>query len=369
MRVGAVKSAEIWTMHGKGQPATDVEVRELGARLPKRVRASRAASQVAFALLTARRLRGEAKHFDVVITVDSPTGAAYLGRLAKTRNKSLTTIAWVVDLYYAEPLGPGRAAAVEARLRHTIDLAALERADEVVTLGSCMIDRLRKEGLTRALKQIPIWGSMSASSSVLTARDRETATALRKNWGLYDRFVVLYSGHAGHRHDLHTLVQAAAASQETEPDVVYLVVGGGEKFAEARAEAEALQLTNLVFRTPVARDDVAALLHMADVHLASLNVSSLGTCVPSKAYSAMAAGKPLIFVGPGTSQVALDVATHGAGVVVEPGDWQRLLTAVRQLQDSDIRLACASRAELFQIEHRSLAAATHAWSALLVRPG
>jgi hypothetical protein len=56
----------------------------------------------------------------------------------------------------------------------------------------------------------------------------------------------------------------------------------------------------------------------ADVHLVSLRADMSGLSVPSKIYGIMAAGRPILFIGPGNSEAAMVVREANCGYTIEP---------------------------------------------------
>jgi glycosyltransferase involved in cell wall biosynthesis len=80
------------------------------------------------------------------------------------------------------------------------------------------------------------------------------------------------------------------------------------------------------------------LLAAADIHLASLKQGVEGIMVPSKLYGILAAGRPIVYVGGASGEVAQVITESGCGVVVAPGDWATFCAAIsRYLSDPDQR--------------------------------
>ena len=72
-------------------------------------------------------------------------------------------------------------------------------------------------------------------------------------------------------------------------------------------------------------------LATGDIHLVLLKAGLASASVPSKAYSVLAAGRPVVAsVDPG-SEVARMVTDAGAGFAVPPDDPEALITAVEHL--------------------------------------
>jgi len=66
--------------------------------------------------------------------------------------------------------------------------------------------------------------------------------------------------------------------------------------------------------------------------------------VPSKLYSIMAVGRPILYVGPASSEVARVVNTHRLGWAGQPGDAHGLADAIAALVTDDARRAATGAA-------------------------
>jgi colanic acid biosynthesis glycosyl transferase WcaI len=73
---------------------------------------------------------------------------------------------------------------------------------------------------------------------------------------------------------------------------------------------------------------------LADGHvgLVTQMPETMGAVVPSKTYGIMAAGRPVLFIGPQGATPARVVARHGCGWRVEPGDVAGLVRLLERLE-------------------------------------
>ena len=78
---------------------------------------------------------------------------------------------------------------------------------------------------------------------------------------------------------------------------------------------------------------LAEVLATGDIHLVPLRTGLASASVPSKIYSVLAAGRPVIASIDLGSEVARLVTEAGAGVVVGPGDPDALIAAVEYLAE------------------------------------
>jgi glycosyltransferase involved in cell wall biosynthesis len=116
------------------------------------------------------------------------------------------------------------------------------------------------------------------------------------------------------------------------------------------------------------REELPLSLTCADAQLVTLADGLAGLLVPSKIYGALAAGVPVLYVGPPAGRVFRAVTEGGAGRAVRNGDAASLARAVAELADDPSeRTACATRARaLFDARYgRERSLAKHA--ALLAR--
>ena len=150
-------------------------------------------------------------------------------------------------------------------------------------------------------------------------------TAYRRELSLGDGPVVMYAGNVGFSQSLG-LVLAAARRM---PGVLFVVNGEGS--ARAELEREASDLPNVRFADYQPRERLAEVLASGDIHLVPLR-AGLGTVsVPSKTYSILAAGRPVLAAVDAGTEVPRILAASGAGVVVPPDDPEAFVEALERM--------------------------------------
>jgi colanic acid biosynthesis glycosyl transferase WcaI len=113
------------------------------------------------------------------------------------------------------------------------------------------------------------------------------------------------------------------------------------------------------------KDRLAEVLATGDIHLVPLRAGLARSSVPSKSYSVLAAGRPLLAsVDPGT-EVARMVEQAGCGVAVPPDDPAAFLAGLRRLLADPARARAMGHAGRVWVEHwASPAAVAAAYEAL-----
>jgi colanic acid biosynthesis glycosyl transferase WcaI len=153
----------------------------------------------------------------------------------------------------------------------------------------------------------------------------------RAEYGLAGKRVVMYAGNVGLSQALD-LVVAAAIDLVDEPDLMFVINGGGAARAELERRSSGLPNIRFVDMQPKSR--LPEVLAAADLHVVPLKRGLARSSVPSKLYSILAAGRPIVAsIDPGT-EIARTVDRAGAGLSVPPEDPEAFTKAVRRLLES-----------------------------------
>jgi glycosyltransferase involved in cell wall biosynthesis len=141
---------------------------------------------------------------------------------------------------------------------------------------------------------------------------------------------LLYCGNLGLGHELETVLRAAhELDHGIELQVIFVGTGALQK--RLKELTQELGLDNVEFRPPVPLFKLPELLASGDIHLVSQKPGTEGLLVPSKIYGILAAGKPVLFVGPCDCEIAAIIMASGAGLIVQPGNVDGLVDALKRL--------------------------------------
>lgn len=184
----------------------------------------------------------------------------------------------------------------------------------------------------------------------------------RLEHGLTGKRVVMYAGNVGLSQSLDLVLDAAAALS-TERDVAFVINGGGSAKIDLMRRASGLDNVVFVEMQPKAR--LPEVLAAGDIHVVPLKRGLAWSSVPSKLYSILAAGRPIVAsVDPGT-EVVRTIERAGAGLSVPPDDAESFTKALRRLlDDPDQRLAMGRSGRNFVEGWASPAAVAQAYEAL-----
>jgi len=215
---------------------------------------------------------------------------------------------------------------------------ALERwvyglADRIVVIGDGFARNLRGKGVPDGkVTVLPNW----VDTEFLKPGPKDNPVSSRH--GLRDRFVVMYSGTISISSN-RTLERAleAAALLSADRDVLFVVVGEGLKKDALRERAAGLGLANVLFLPFQPYRDLPDLLASSDVLLVPLDKDKSDLSVPSKLYTFLAAGRPVLGLAAPGSEVADILRANDCGLAAAPDDPGAIAAAVRELAASPER--------------------------------
>ena len=357
-RVSAIASRGVYGQERGALPRQEridgIDIHRVGTTIfGGRRLASRALDFVSFNLACLLKALTLPRH-DVVICLTTPPFVALIGVVLKAL-KGTRFVFWTMDLYPDVPIAAGviRRGSSLHRLFDRLDRFCMRRADSVVVLGRCMRQRIVAKGVSSSkLELINPWsdpvevrvrparglewpiGTMAATRTGSVGRDGDAGVVpnpFREQWGIGDRFVIEYSGNCGVGHDVASV--CAAIRELKEDDAIrWVFVGGGVMRPRIEEFVANNGVRNVLMRPYQPRERLGELIGLGDVHLVLVADGFGGLLLPSKFYGVMAAARPVIYVGPPDSEVALVIEEVGCGFALPNGDGAALVAAIRSLQ-------------------------------------
>jgi colanic acid biosynthesis glycosyl transferase WcaI len=146
-------------------------------------------------------------------------------------------------------------------------------------------------------------------------------------------------------------------------DVAFVINGGGSARDELESRAEGL--TNVTFVGFQPKERLPEVLAAGDIHVVPLRRGLARSSVPSKTYSILAAGRPVVASVDEGTEVARVVERAGAGLAVPPDDAEAFTKAiVALLEDPDEARAMGRAGRAFVEAWASPAAVAERYEAL-----
>ena len=221
-----------------------------------------------------------------------------------------------------EALGPD--SSVTGLMRH-INKVAYPRFDRVVALSSEMKHFLAEHRTISpdSIRVIPNWYPDGGEPNRDLTDNRFAET-------LGNKFVVSYFGNMGTIQDMETILGAIRNLKE-EQDIFFLFAGHGNKLEALKQAIAREELPNAQVLEYLHGQDYRDALEISGAALISLEAGTTGLCVPSKTYSYMMEGIPLLAIMDRCDIVA-DIES-GAGKAFHNGESDRLAQEIRAMRD------------------------------------
>jgi colanic acid biosynthesis glycosyl transferase WcaI len=149
--------------------------------------------------------------------------------------------------------------------------------------------------------------------------------------GLTDKFVVQYAGNIGLSQGLGHVLEAAR-SLASDREILFLLVGDGTGRERLESDARKMGLANVTFLPFQPRPRLPEVLASADLSLVSLQKGITTGSLPSKSFSILSSGRPILASVDEDSDMARLVERSGAGITVPPERPELLAEAVIKLK-------------------------------------
>ena len=137
----------------------------------------------------------------------------------------------------------------------------------------------------------------------------------------------MYAGNLGASQGAEVIL-SAAERLSAEPSVRFVIFGGGSGYESVCAAVRDRELGNVSVFPLLPAERVSEVYSLGDAALITCKRGMGGIAMPSKLWSIMACGTPIIASFDRDSELAAALEESGAGVCVEPEDPSALAEAV-----------------------------------------
>lgn len=238
------------------------------------------------------------------------------------------------------------------------------RADKIVVVSNDMRDWLKNHRVNPdKVEVIQNWVDTNAIRPV------KQHNAFRAEHLLEGKFVVMYSGNVGQTQRFDMLLDAAQRFQDDE-GIVFMIVGGGVRGQKVRTEVKRRKLDNIRFLDYQPKSYLSESLSAADVQVVMLDKRMTQFMMPSKLYSALASGTPILGFGNPDSHLAEIIAENDLGWFFDESQLDDLVDQIRLAAcDPELIRALEQNARRFSVDHCNRNLAVRNFQQLLAAGG
>ena len=273
--------------------------------------------------------RAVALRLDVVLAMTDPPVAGIAGAFV-ARRLGCPFVYNIRDMYPDMAVGGDivRSSAWVDRWEQ-MHRRALKQAARVIVLGDDMRERILAKGASPDRVVVVRDGTTFPSS--MPEKSDPVVQELRCGFD----FVAIHAGNLGFYGAWNTLLAAAQMLSSENTGIVF-IGGGANRDALGVAAANSPNVRFLPFRPA---EQIPHVMMAGDVHIVTVRRGLEGVVVPSKLYSILAAGRPVLAVAAPNSDAARIVTESGCGLAADPDDPAAVAAAIRGLRGDPARLA------------------------------
>lgn len=247
------------------------------------------------------------RYTHIVVFTDPPL-IAIVGYLTK-KLKGWRFIYSIQDLYPETALALGVLKKGWVYLLcHQVNMRLLRGADAIITIGEKMAEHIRRIANTPApVEVVHNWADGRKIRPVEKVHD-----ALMEELGLRQVYTLIYAGNMGLAQEIDALIQIVKAFKDHE-GIQFIFMGGGVRRADLEAVVAEQKIRNVRFIAYQEKSRLSPYLGLADMGIVTLSPALEGLAIPTRTYSYLAAGIPILAIAHQDSDLKA-FADQGLGV-------------------------------------------------------
>lgn len=181
------------------------------------------------------------------------------------------------------------------------------KLDAVIDLGPCMRDRMTKYSPNLKFYTLTPWSFVENNSI------NQVHIPTRKKLFKDAKLTILYTGTIGNAHDFKSFLGLARKSKEINADIGFCFAGFGSRYNELKSLINDEDV-NITLADFVNSDvELEQRVSSADLMMVSLRPEWTGISVPSKFFTCIATGKPVLYSGSDNSSISLWIKKYNLG--------------------------------------------------------
>ena len=290
------------------------------------------------------------------------------------RNKKAYLVSWNMDCHpeLEESLSIIRPGGAAAKAMKAIDRICMRRFSAIIALDHAMAQILRNRYSSFPVKPeiriIPNWDIDNDDVS----EDNGIVDHIWEKFDVSNRLRVVYAGNAGRAHEFDTVLETAGRMKNEDRCLCphFLFVGHGVARKYLQNAKKDLNLDNVDFFETLPRPELDRCITAADIVLITLKEGMAGLVSPSKLYTALRLGKPVLYIGPNGGNVSEAIDGYSCGISLRNGDINGCISALRKFRDDhDYRTALGNNARRAFLDRYSIDSAYEHFLALFAKLG
>lgn len=260
------------------------------------------------------------KDYDCILMVSNPPILPIVGYLVnKIRQKPYIYLLHDVYPDIAVKVGAIKEKGIMFKSMSFINKKIFRSASKIIVLGHDMKQNLLDKGVpSDKIEIITNWADRNKIYKI----SKDNSFSINNN--INKTFNIVYTGNIGRFHDIETILDSAMKLKNNNM-IKFIFVGDGYKKKLIEDFTKINNLKNIKLIGYQYGEDYNQLLNSADIFITTLDKGIEGLGVPSKTYSYLAAGKPIIAIMNSNSEIGSLVENNNLGIQVDSGDSEKIV--------------------------------------------
>ena len=239
-----------------------------------------------------------------------------------------------------------------------LERVSYERSDAVVLLSEDLKQNVAAKLSTKFHDRLHVIPNFVDTDAIVPS---DRMTKYRRELGIDDRVIVMYAGNVGFSQSLGLMIAAARAM----PHIAFVINGDGAARKSLQDEAKNKNMNNVYFADYQPIERLSEVLASGDIHVVPLKTGLASVSVPSKMYSILSAGRPVVAAIDSGTEIPRTLATSGAGIAVAPDNESEFISALQILiSDGPKRVAMGELGRTWVEQHASSGAVAKSYEAI-----
>jgi len=246
--------------------------------------------------------------FDAIVLGSNPPFSFFLIPYFKVIKKNSKVLLWSFD-FFLDAIFASKNVKVSylSNLFNVIAANCYKQLDVLVDIGKCMKNRLKTDVNNIYTETLTPWSFVEQT----TLDDIHKPT--RKMLFGDAKLTLMYTGTIGHAHEFDNFLALARKLQSENASIAFCFAGFGKKIEELKSLCHT-NVKNVRFAEFVNSDkELIERLSAADIMMVSLRSNWTGISIPSKFFTSIATGKPVLYSGSSDSAIASWISEYDLG--------------------------------------------------------
>ncbi|NQV78637.1 MAG: glycosyltransferase family 4 protein [Lutibacter sp.] len=247
--------------------------------------------------------------FDAIVLGSNPPFSFFLAPYLKLINRNTKLFLWSFDLYPDAIYASKNANSIFfGKLLNKITVFCYKNLDVLVDIGPCMKYRLKKYVANNITTEtLTPWSFVEQ-----TVKDEIHIPTRNMLFGEAN-LTLMYTGTIGHAHEFDNFLALARILQKKNASIAFCFAGFGKKINELKSLCNSNDI-NISFAEFVNSDkELNERLSSADIMMVSLKDNWSGISVPSKFFTSIGTGKPVLYSGAKDSAIESWIREYNLG--------------------------------------------------------